>query len=79
VVWNKPVHNNVNPFSVLHTKLSRRAKALWIWAKSLVPQGKITMAICREIIFHLELAQEPVPFPRENPSSCPPSKLEFLD
>lgn len=42
----------------LHIKLSRTAKALRPWSKTLIPQGKVAMAVCREVIFQLDLAQE---------------------
>jgi hypothetical protein len=58
VTWSKEVPANQNPLGVLHIKLSRTAKALREWSKSLVPQGKLTMVICREVIDRLEKAQE---------------------
>lgn len=42
----------------LHIKLSRTGKALRKWAKSLIPQGKLASAICREVIMQLDKAQE---------------------
>jgi hypothetical protein len=56
--WNKEAPANQNPLGVLHIKLSRTVKALKKWSKSLVPQGKLTMAICREVIDRFETAQE---------------------
>jgi hypothetical protein len=56
--WNRQVHSSLNPLFVLHTKLSRTAKALKFWAKSLLPQPRIAMAVCREVILQLETAQE---------------------
>jgi hypothetical protein len=38
--------------------LSRAAKALRAWSKLLVPQGKVAMAVCREVNDKLERAQE---------------------
>jgi hypothetical protein len=54
--WNKEAPANQNPLGVLHIKLSRNVKALKKWSKSLVPQGKLTMAICREVIDRFETA-----------------------
>jgi hypothetical protein len=45
--WSREVPDNVNQLAALHIKLSRTAKALRGWAKSLVSQGKIVMAVCR--------------------------------
>jgi hypothetical protein len=42
----------------LHIKLARTAEALTILAKSLMPQGKLAAAICREVINRLESYQE---------------------
>jgi hypothetical protein len=57
-VWSKEVLPNVNHLATLHIKLSRTAKALKAWAKSLILFGKIVMAICREVVDQLERAQE---------------------
>jgi hypothetical protein len=43
---------------VLHIKLSRVAKSLSSWSKGLIPQGKLYMAICKEVIQRLEEAHE---------------------
>jgi hypothetical protein len=56
--WGRDINQNLTPLTVLHTKLGRAAKALRKWAKSLVPQGKISLAICREVVSRLEQAQE---------------------
>jgi hypothetical protein len=56
--WNKEAPTNQNPLGVLHIKLSRTVKGLKKWSKSLVPQGNLTMAICREVIDRFETAQE---------------------
>jgi hypothetical protein len=48
---------NQNPFGVLHIKLKRTSKELKAWSKNLLPQGKITLAICREVIKQLENRQ----------------------
>jgi hypothetical protein len=42
----------------LHIKLSRTAKALAVWARGLIPQGKLAAVICREVIFQLDTAHE---------------------
>jgi hypothetical protein len=56
--WDTQVQSSLNPLNVMHIKLSRTAKALKHWAKSLIPQTKLAMAICREVIHQLEAAQE---------------------
>lgn len=56
--WEKQTPSNRNPLTVLHIKLSRIAKALRAWSKKLIPQGRLTMAICREVIAQLETTQE---------------------
>jgi hypothetical protein len=56
--WHKEVAANQNPLVVLHIKLSRVAKALRVWSKTLIPQGKLALVISREIILQLEKAQE---------------------
>jgi hypothetical protein len=43
---------------MLRIKLSRTAKALRTWSKALVPQSKLAMAVCRDAVGQLELAQE---------------------
>jgi hypothetical protein len=52
--WHKEVAANQNPLVVLHIKLSRAAKALRAWSKTLIPQGKLALVISREIILQLE-------------------------
>jgi hypothetical protein len=56
--WEREINQNLNPLTTLHSKLGRTAKALKSWAKTLVPQGKVTMALCREVVGQLEKAQE---------------------
>jgi hypothetical protein len=56
--WDKPVASHHNAMMGLHIKLSREAKALAIWARGLMPLGKLAAAICREVIFQLEAYQE---------------------
>jgi hypothetical protein len=53
---NKQIPLNQNPLGVLHIKLSRTAKILRKWSKTLVPHGKLAMVICREVIQWLEVA-----------------------
>jgi hypothetical protein len=55
--WNEQIQNNLNPLKALHVKLSRAAKALRNWSKHLLPQDKLVMALCREVIGQLEAAQ----------------------
>jgi hypothetical protein len=56
--WCKHVTQNHNAMMSLHIKMMRTTKALAIWAKRLIPQGKLTAAISREIIDRLETSQE---------------------
>lgn len=56
--WCRPVSSSHNPLAVLHIKLSRTTKALKIWSKAMIPQGKMAMTIYREVIAQLELDQE---------------------
>lgn len=55
--WNQPLQNIHNPLKTLHIKLSRVAKALKKWSKTLMSQGKMAMVICKEVIAQLEKAQ----------------------
>jgi hypothetical protein len=48
--WNEQVPDSYNPLKMFHVKLSRTAKALRNWSKHLIPQDKLAMAICREVI-----------------------------
>jgi hypothetical protein len=63
--WNRSIHTSLNPLNTLHTKLGRTAKALKAWAKSLFPQTKVAMTICREVIHQLETTQESRPLSPE--------------
>jgi hypothetical protein len=56
--WDRVVPTNYNAMMSLHIKLARTTKALTILAKSLMPQGKLVAAICREVINRLESYQE---------------------
>jgi hypothetical protein len=56
--WSREVPANANYLATLHIKLSRTAKSVRAWVKSLTPYGKIAMAICREVVEQLERAQE---------------------
>lgn len=56
--WQEEVPAHHNPFMRLRIKLSRTAKALRQWAKTLIPQGKLAMAICREVIYQMDAARE---------------------
>jgi hypothetical protein len=42
----------------LHVNLGRVAKDLRSWSKNLIPQTKLAMEVCREVILGLEIAQE---------------------
>jgi hypothetical protein len=56
--WNRETPQTLNHLLTLHVKLSRTAKALKSWSKSLLSQCKLNMAIYREVIEQLEKAQE---------------------
>jgi hypothetical protein len=56
--WSRDTPSNHNPMGVLHIKLSRIAKSLKAWSKSLVSHIKITMVVYREVIQQLEKAPE---------------------
>jgi hypothetical protein len=56
--WTREAPSHCNHLVTLHIKLSRAAKALRAWSKTLIPQGKVTMTICREVVDQLERAQE---------------------
>lgn len=56
--WEAPVSQTHNPLLNLHVKLSRTTKGLRQWSKSLIPQGKLAMAVCREVIERMDKAQE---------------------
>jgi hypothetical protein len=56
--WHRGIPATINPLTSLHIKLSRTSKALKTWSKTLLPQSKIAMAVCREVIHQLEIAQE---------------------
>jgi hypothetical protein len=56
--WSMGTLENCNHLATLHINLSRTTKVLNTWSKTLFPQGKITMAISREVVDQLEKAQE---------------------
>jgi hypothetical protein len=56
--WTKAMLENQNPFGMLHIKLSRTAKALKKWSKTLIPHVKLALSICREVIHQLEKTQK---------------------
>jgi hypothetical protein len=56
--WSKPVNANRNPMNTIHIKLSRTAKSLRRWAKSLISEYKVALVVCMEVIDQLERAQE---------------------
>jgi hypothetical protein len=55
--WEKPVRSR-SAIRVLHTKLSRIAKALKSWNKGLVRWAKFVSSVADEVIFNLDVAQE---------------------
>jgi hypothetical protein len=55
--WDKPVRS-LSAIRVLHTKLSRTAKALKSWNKGLVRWAKFISSLGDEVIFNLDVAQE---------------------
>jgi hypothetical protein len=63
--WHKPIATNHSAAMTLHIKFSRTAKALAAWARSLIPQGKLAVVICREVIHQLGSAQEARPLSDE--------------
>lgn len=56
--WQQATVPAHNPLLTLHIKLNRTARGLRRWAKTIVPQVKIPMAVCREVIARLDTAQE---------------------
>jgi hypothetical protein len=56
--WNTEVPPNQNAMMRLHIKSARTAKALSTWARKLIPLGKLTIIIYREVIAQLDNAQE---------------------
>jgi hypothetical protein len=56
--WDKPIIAPQNAMMKLHIKLAWTAKALALWARTLIPQGRLAAVICREVIARLEQAQE---------------------
>lgn len=54
--WNRPIGQAHNSLLNLHIKLNRTAAGLRRWSKSIIPQGKLAMAICREVIGQLDKA-----------------------
>jgi hypothetical protein len=56
--WNRTINGNHNPLTTLHIKFTRTAKALKLWSKKLIKQGKIALAIYSEVIAQLEKNQE---------------------
>lgn len=56
--WQQPVNQHHNPLLKLHIKLSRTAKGLRKWSRTLVTQGNLSMAVCREVISQLDKAEE---------------------
>jgi hypothetical protein len=56
--WTSETPNHCNHLATLHIKLSRTAKALKAWSKQLIPQGKVTMTVCIEVVDKLQRAQE---------------------
>jgi hypothetical protein len=56
--WGKPVVQNQNSLGVLHIKLKRTAKTLKRWSRILIPNGKLALAVCREVMSQLEKEPE---------------------
>lgn len=56
--WQQQLSQTHNPLLSLHIKLSRMTKGLRKWSKTLIPQAMLAMAIYREVIKQLDLAQE---------------------
>jgi hypothetical protein len=56
--WSNETPNHYNHLDTLHIKMSKTTKALNAWSKTLIPQGEVTMVICREVVDQLERARE---------------------
>jgi hypothetical protein len=52
--WNRTINGNNNPLAALHIKFTRTTKALKLWSKKSISQGKIALAVCSEVIAQLE-------------------------
>jgi predicted ribonuclease YlaK len=55
--WNKPVHS-VLPLKRLHIKLAHAAKAIKRWSREKIGDTKLQLALVKEVLLQLELAQE---------------------
>ncbi|XP_066392289.1 uncharacterized protein [Miscanthus floridulus] len=55
--WNKPVYSAL-PLKRLHIKLARVAKAIKRWHKEKIGDTRLQLAIVKEVLLQLELAQE---------------------
>jgi hypothetical protein len=58
VAWDRPMTASKNSLATLHIELSKAAKALRTWSKNIASQSKIAMAVSREVIHQLKIAQE---------------------
>jgi hypothetical protein len=56
-IWNKPVHSTM-PLKRLNTKLARVAKGIRRWHREKVGDTRLQLAIVKEVLLQLELAQE---------------------
>lgn len=56
-VWNKSVHAT-DPFRKLHIKLCRTGKALKNRQKTMIGNIKLQLQVAKEILWHLDLAEE---------------------
>lgn len=56
-VWHKPV-SAYDPIRRIHIKLSRMAKSLRIWQREKIGDIVMQIAICKEIIGELDVAEE---------------------
>lgn len=55
--WNKPLREN-DAMRRIHIKLARTAKALKLWQKNSIGNIKMQLAIAKEIIWKLDVAEE---------------------
>ncbi|XP_066320066.1 uncharacterized protein [Miscanthus floridulus] len=56
-IWNRQVHSTL-PLKRLHIKMARTAKAIKRWRKEKVGDTKLQLALVKEVLLLLELAQE---------------------
>ena len=75
--WDRPVHAT-NPIRRIHIKLSRTAKALKKWQRESVGVLKTQIAIAKEVIWRLDLAEEGRPLSPTEQELRRRMKLSYL-